>query len=378
MQAKGEMGPCSRRKKSGSNTRRQDSICYGGIFDVDVKLARLSELEALVADPDLWNDNQRAQQLLKERTDIQTALKRLATPQGQLDDAETLIELGEMEGDSSVGDEIIALLNSVEPLLEHLEFTRMLSGEQDDAAAILTINAGAGGIDSQDWAGMLLRMYTRFCEREGWKLQTLDLQDADEAGIKSATLAVQGEYSYGLLKSEAGVHRLVRISPFDANARRHTSFAAVFVYPDIENDIEVDINEADLRVDTFRASGAGGQHVNKTNSAIRITHLPSGIVVSCQAERSQHKNRSSAMKMLSARLYDLELQSRNAERDAVEAGKQEIAFGSQIRNYVMHPYRLVKDVRTLHECSDVDRVLDGDLEPFIKAFLIAEPDEEVT
>ena len=247
----------------------------------------------------------------------------------------------------------------------------MLGGPQDASNAIMTVNAGAGGVDSQDWASMLLRMYTRYCERQGWKVEVLDMQDGEPQGIKSVSLAIGGEYAYGMLKTEGGVHRLVRISPFDANARRHTSFAAVFVYPDIEDDIEIDINDGDLRVDTFRASGAGGQHVNKTSSAVRITHLPSGIVVSCQAERSQHKNRSSCMKMLAARLYDLERRARDAERDVIEASKQEIAFGSQIRNYVLQPYRMVKDVRTSMETGNVDAVLDGEIGDFIKEALIA-------
>lgn len=282
-----------------------------------------------------------------------------------------LIELGDMEDDASVGPEIVEHLDHADRLVEHLEFARMMSGEHDGADAILTVNAGAGGTDSQDWAEMLFRMYSRYCERQGWQVELLDEQPGEEAGIKSASIAVRGEYAYGMLRSEAGVHRLVRISPFDSNARRHTAFAACFVYPDLDDDIEIDINEADLRVDTFRASGAGGQHVNKTSSAIRIVHIPTGIVVQCQAERSQHKNRSKAMKMLKARLYDLEMSQRTAERDAVEASKQDIAFGSQIRNYVLHPYQIVKDLRTEHETSNVTGVLDGDIDAFVKAYLIA-------
>ena len=276
-----------------------------------------------------------------------------------------------MEGDASVGPEIIESLDKAEHIVAHLEFARMLGGEHDGADAILTVNAGAGGTDSQDWAEMLFRMFTRYCERQGWEVELLDEQPGEEAGIKSASIAVHGDYAYGMLRSEAGVHRLVRISPFDSNARRHTAFAAAFVYPDLDDSIEIEINENDLRVDTFRASGAGGQHVNKTSSAIRIVHIPTGIVVQCQAERSQHKNRHTAMKMLKARLYDLEVSHRNAERDVVEAGKSDIAFGSQIRNYVLHPYQIVKDLRTDHETSNVNAVLDGDLEPFVKAYLIA-------
>ena len=281
-----------------------------------------------------------------------------------------LIELAEAEEDASVGDEVADTLIQCEAALDKLEFARMLSGEHDQADALLTVNAGAGGTESQDWAEMLLRMFTRYCDKQGWTVEMLDRQDADEAGIKSASLQVRGEYAYGMLKAEAGVHRLVRISPFDASARRHTSFAACFVYPDLEDDIEIDVQESDLRVDTYRASGAGGQHVNKTSSAVRITHMPSGIVVQCQSQRSQHKNRAAAMKVLKARLYEMELQSRDEERSEMEASKQDIAFGSQIRSYVLHPYRMVKDVRTQVETSNVDAVLDGDLDAFIRGYLM--------
>lgn len=275
-----------------------------------------------------------------------------------------------MEDDRSVEAEIIETLARVERLVDHMEFTRMLSGEQDECGAILTVNAGAGGTDSQDWAEMLFRMYSRYCERQGWQIELLDEQSGEEAGIKSASIAIKGDYAYGMLRSEAGVHRLVRISPFDSNARRHTAFAACFVFPDLPDDIVIDINDKDLRIDVYRASGAGGQHINKTSSAVRIVHEPTGIVVQCQAERSQHKNRDKAMKMLKARLYDREIQLRNAARDEVEATKQDIAFGSQIRNYVLHPYQIVKDLRTEHETSNVTAVLDGDLEEFVKAYLI--------
>ena len=335
--------------------------------------ARLSELEALVASPDLCDDNNRAQGLLKERTELQARLESVSKPWGDLDDVEVLIELGELEDDESVGAEMASILSGVETRVADLEFQRMLGGAFDRSDAILTINAGAGGTESLDWAGMLLRMYIRFCESQGWSVTFLDRQDGDEAGIKAASLSISGPFSYGMLRAEAGVHRLVRISPFDASARRHTSFAACFVYPDVEDLIEVEVNEVDLRVDTYRASGAGGQHVNKTNSAVRITHIPSGIVVQSQSQRSQHQNRAAAMKVLKARLYELERASREEERSAMESAKQEIAFGSQIRNYVMHPYRLVKDVRTNHETSNVDAVLDGALDPFVKAFLIANP-----
>jgi peptide chain release factor 2 len=251
------------------------------------------------------------------------------------------------------------------------EFQKMLGGEHDRANAILTINSGAGGTESQDWAEMLLRMYLRWCEKRGFGRDVTDIQAGEEAGIKSATVLVQGEYAYGYLSAEVGVHRLVRISPFDANARRHTSFASVFVWPELDEDIEVKVEDKDIRVDTYRSSGAGGQHVNVTDSAVRITHLPTGIVVSCQNERSQIRNREVAMKVLKARLFDLERQKQRARLDAVEASKMQIAFGSQIRSYVLHPYRMVKDHRTRHEVGDVDRVLDGDLDAFIKTTLVA-------
>ena len=335
--------------------------------------ARLSELQELLADPELWTSAERAQALLKEQKDLETKRDKLAIPTKLVTDAAELIELGEMEGDQSVQPDIAALLDQALSVLDQVEFQRMLSGERDNAPAILTINAGAGGTESQDWAQMLLRMYLRWCERQGFTVEELDRQDAEDAGIKSVTLEISGPYAYGLLKSESGVHRLVRISPFDANARRQTSFAAVFVYPDIEEDIQIEVKESDLKVDTFRASGAGGQHVNKVSSAVRMTHLPTGIVVACQAERSQHKNRDKALKMLKARLYDMEMQARTADKKAVEDTKQDISFGSQIRNYVMHPYQLVKDLRTDEETSNVQAVMDGEIDRFIKAFLLAQP-----
>ncbi len=310
---------------------------------------------------------------MKERTEVQAALNKLSAPAAALDDAAMMIELGEAERDGSVEDDIGESLGRAQTLVDDLEFRRMLGGEHDRRDAIVTINAGAGGTESLDWAGMLMRMVLRYCEQQGWKCSMTDCQEGDEAGIKSATFQVIGEFAYGMLRAEAGVHRLVRISPFDASARRHTSFAAIFVYPDIEDSIEIDINPVDLREDTYRASGAGGQHVNKTDSAVRITHLPTGIVVQSQSQRSQHQNRAAAMKALKARLYDLERARRDEEKDALESAKQEIAFGSQIRSYVLHPYRMVKDLRTLHETSNVDAVLDGALDGFVKAYLLSQP-----
>jgi peptide chain release factor 2 len=287
----------------------------------------------------------------------------------QEDDARVLVEWRASGED--VAADLAAALDSLTALIEGAEFQKMLGGEHDRANAIVTINAGAGGTDSQDWAEMLLRMYLRWCEKKGYKRDVTDIQAGEEAGIKSATVMVQGEYAYGYLAAEAGVHRLVRISPFDSNARRQTSFASVFAWPEVDEDIAIEIQEKDLRVDTYRSSGAGGQHVNVTDSAVRITHLPSGIVVSCQNERSQIRNRDMAMKVLKARLYDLEREKQRAKLDAVESSKKDIAFGSQIRSYVLHPYRMVKDHRTKYEVGDPDRVLDGDLDDFIKATLVA-------
>lgn len=254
--------------------------------------------------------------------------------------------------------------------MDAIEIDSLLSGEHDQSNAIVTLNAGAGGTEAQDWARMLQRMYLRWAERKGFKHEISDMQEGEEAGIKSASMILKGEYAFGLMQSEIGVHRLVRISPFDSNARRHTSFASVYVYPEIDDQIEIDIRPDDLRVDTYRASGAGGQHVNMTDSAVRITHLPTHIVVQCQNERSQHKNKATAMKMLRARLYDLELRKKRSEADRIEASKLGIDFGSQIRNYVLAPYRLVKDLRSQLEVGSVDRVLDGDLDPFMHAFLV--------
>lgn len=268
--------------------------------------------------------------------------------------------------EAECGDEI----KKLSARLDQIESESLLSGEHDPANAIVTLNAGAGGTEAQDWARMLQRMYLRWAERRGFKYEISDSQPGEEAGIKSASLMIKGDYAYGLMRSEIGVHRLVRISPFDSNARRHTSFASVFIYPEIDDDIEIEIRTDDLRIDTYRASGAGGQHVNMTDSAVRITHLPTNIVVQCQNERSQHKNKATAMKMLRARLYDLELRKKRAESDKIEAAKMDIDFGSQIRNYVLAPYRLVKDLRSQLEMGDVDRVLDGDLDRFMHAFLV--------
>jgi len=320
-----------------------------------------------MADPDFWKDQRAAQKLMQRRKGIEAQLGLLKRQKTQEEDAQVLVEW--LANGEDVQKDLGPALDAFEATIEGAELQNMLGGEHDRANAILTINAGAGGTDSQDWAEMLLRMYLRWCDRRGFKRDITDIQAGEEAGIKSATVMVQGEYAFGYLSSEAGVHRLVRISPFDANARRQTSFASVFAWPEIDEEIEIDIQEKDLRVDTYRSSGAGGQHVNVTDSAVRITHLPTGIVVSCQNERSQIRNREVAMKVLKARLYDLELQKQRAKLDAVEKAKKDISFGSQIRSYVLHPYRMVKDHRTGHETGDTDKVLDGNIGPFIEAFL---------
>jgi peptide chain release factor 2 len=322
-----------------------------------------------MASPDFWKDQEAAQKMLQRRKRIELDLTLLKQLRSQEDDARVLVEW--QEAGEDVEKDLRPALGAFEALIEGAEFQKMLGGEHDRAPAILSINSGAGGTESQDWAEMLLRMYLRWCDRRGFKCDVTDIQAGEEAGIKSATVLVQGEYAYGLLAAEVGVHRLVRISPFDSAARRHTSFASVFVWPQIDEDIKIEVAEKDIRVDTYRSSGAGGQHVNVTDSAVRITHLPTGIVVSCQNERSQIRNREVAMKVLKSRLYDLELQKQRAKLDAVELSKKDIAFGSQIRSYVMHPYRMVKDHRTKHEVGDVDRVMDGDIEEFIKTTLIA-------
>ena len=281
-----------------------------------------------------------------------------------------MIELGEESEDEEALAEVREMLPALEKSIGRMEFARMLSGEHDANNAIVSINAGAGGTEAQDWAEILLRMYLRYCERKGFKAEITEYQPGDEAGTKGVTITVSGDYAFGYLKAEKGIHRLVRISPFDSNARRHTSFCSVFVFPELSDDVDIEVLDKDLKVDTFRASGAGGQHVNKTDSAIRITHLPSGIVVSCQSQRSQHKNRSTAMKQLKARLYELEMEKKESEAEELGGEKKEIAWGSQIRSYVLHPYRMVKDHRTDFESGNTDAVLDGNLDGFIEAYLM--------
>jgi len=305
---------------------------------------------------------------LQQRSRLQRIIERHEKFENEVSDAGVLFEFAQ-EDDASLT-EVRALLERLEHEVLQAETETLLAGENDARNAICTIHPGAGGTESQDWAEMLLRMYVKWTERRGFKTEIIDYQPGEEAGIKSVTFKVEGEYAYGLLAAEAGVHRLVRISPFDQNARRHTSFASLFVYPEVDEDIEVEINDKDLRVDTYRATGAGGQHINTTDSAVRITHMPSGIVVQCQNQRSQHQNRAVAMQVLRSRLYEMELEKRRSETKELEANKQEISFGSQIRNYVLAPYRLVKDARTKLERGDVDSVLNGDLDDFIKEYLL--------
>jgi peptide chain release factor 2 len=340
------------------------------IFDPDAKTARLQTIEQEILKPNFWNDNESAQRLLKERTTLKSDLTFWEKLRAEVEDARGYLELAQEENDEETLREISARVSRVEQDVQAAEFRRMLGGENDPNNAIVSIHSGAGGTEAQDWADILLRMYLRWSERKGFQTEIIDYLPGEEAGVKSVTFTVNGDYAYGYLKAESGIHRLVRISPFDAGKRRHTSFASVFVYPEIQEDIVVEINEDDLRVDTFRSSGAGGQHVNKTDSAVRITHLPTGIVVQCQNERSQHKNRATAMKVLKARLYELKRKEQEEKMEQLHSTKKDIAWGSQIRSYVLQPYRLAKDHRTNLEIGNVDAVLDGDLDPFIEAFLL--------
>ena len=352
-----------------STTFANRSRSYGGIFDWDVSQERLNELNAEIENPDLWNDAERAQQIMRERQSLETALNTYSALEQRLKDNIELLDLAEAESDDDVISDAVSALQTLRQDVQKQEVEALLSGEADANDCYLEIHSGAGGTESQDWAQMLMRMYVRWAEGRGYKVEVVGIQDGDEAGIKSATLQVQGHNAYGWLKTESGVHRLVRISPFDSNARRHTSFASVWVYPVIDDNIEVAVNESDCRIDTFRASGAGGQHVNTTDSAVRITHQPTGIVVQCQNERSQHKNRASAWAMLRSRLYEMELQRREEDAYAESAAKTDIGWGHQIRSYVLQPYQLVKDLRTGLENTNPTAVLDGELTPFIEAAL---------
>ncbi len=325
----------------------------------------------MIEDPALWDDQARAQKLMRERTKLDQSISAFRATEADLRETYEIIELGEADGDEEIVAEALAALETTRDQVNKQQLESMLSGEADGNSCYLEVHAGAGGTESQDWAEMLLRMYSRWSDQHAYKSELIEESAGEEAGIKSATLHVKGEDAYGWLKTESGVHRLVRISPYDSNARRHTSFASIWVYPEVDDDIDIVIEDKDIRIDTYRASGAGGQHVNRTDSAVRITHLETKIVVQCQKERSQHKNRATAMSMMKARLYELELQNREAERSAIEESKTEIGWGHQIRSYVLHPYQMVKDVRTGVEKGDAGRVLDGDLDDFLEASLAA-------
>lgn len=342
---------------------------WEGIFDLAKKEVALEELQNRTLDPHFWDDPEVAQETLKEINRQREEIEPWRQLEREIEDLQVLAELGQEEGDGSVQDELEESLARVRQQLEQLELATMLNGEYDSHDAILRIKAGSGGTEAQDWAEMLLRMYLRWCERRGFQGELIEVSPGEEAGIKTAILMVHGRNAYGYLRSEKGTHRLVRLSPFDFNNRRHTSFAGVDVLPDLAKEITVDIDERDLKIETYRSSGAGGQHVNKTDSAVRITHLPTGIVVQCQNERSQHKNRAMAMKVLRAKLYDLMRQEKRERIEELRGQVEEYAWGNQIRNYVLHPYQLVKDLRTNVETSQTAAVLDGDIDLFIEAYL---------
>ena len=339
---------------------------------------RLDELNKSAEDPELWNNPDRAQTLMQERTRLENAINACRALEAELNENVEMIELGEAEGDNDIVAECEAALEALQQRAERMEVETLLSGEADANDAFIEVHAGAGGTESQDWASMLLRMYMRWAEKKGFKVTLIEQTDGEEAGIKSATVEIKGHNAYGWAKTESGVHRLVRISPFDSNARRHTSFASVWCYPVVDDAINIDISDADVRIDTFRASGAGGQHVNTTDSAVRITHLETNIVVQCQNERSQHKNRATAWAMLRARLYELELQKREEEAMANADQKSDIGWGHQIRSYVLQPYQMVKDLRTGIESGNPSSVLDGALDPFMEAALAQRVSGEAT
>src|SRR6478752_1824286 len=353
---------------AGTRIWRAAPATCGAIFDASRPAVELSKIEERVAEPDFWKDQAGAQKLLQRRRrleedrDLSDGLKRRA------DDLAVLVEWA--QAGEPVADDLGRALDDLAAQVDAGETKKMLGGEHDRKNAIVTIHPGAGGTESQDWAEMLFRMYLRWAERRGFKREVMDYQPGDEAGLKSATFTVFGDYAYGMMLAEAGVHRLVRISPFDQASRRHTSFASVFVWPELPDDVDIEIEDKDLRIDTYRSSGAGGQHVNVTDSAVRLTHLPTGIVVSSQNERSQHRNRDSAMKVLKARLFDLRMKEQQAKLDQLGGEKKDIAFGSQIRSYVLQPYQMIKDHRTKFQVGDVNRVLDGDIDLFIKSYLM--------
>ena len=343
-------------------------IC-GGIFDIKTITDSIADLQIKTNQPNFWDDGQTAQKVLKKISSLENELKMWEDLENHCHEVESYIELLD-EGEDAAEDAVISL-DTFKQSLEIVQIRKLLSGQDDHRNAILSIHPGAGGTESQDWASMLFRLYSRWCEKNGYKSKILDYQDGDEAGIKDVSIEVSGDYVYGYLKAERGVHRLVRISPFDSNSKRHTSFASVFIYPVIDDDVEIIIEDKDIRIDTYRASGAGGQHVNKTDSAVRITHVESGIVVQCQNERSQLNNKNTALKMLKAKLYQQVMEQRAASQDHLSKQKKEIGWGSQIRSYVFHPYNMVKDHRTKHETSNIQSVMDGNIDGFIRAYLLS-------
>ena len=340
------------------------------IFDVEGKEKKLDEIGKLMSDPNFWDSNGENQKILKERTLLLNSIAPWKQEVKELEEMNILFHLIEEQKDEQEAQELLQKIEKSEETIKQMEFQRMLGGEQDPRNAIVSINAGAGGTEAQDWSEMLLRMYLRWSERRGFQTEIIDILAGEEAGVKNVTFTVNGPYAYGYLKAETGIHRLVRISPYDAGARRHTSFASAFVIPEAPDDIAIAIDEKDLKIDTYRSSGAGGQHVNKTDSAVRITHLPTGIVVACQNERSQHKNKAMALKILKARLYEKEMKEKQEKLEEMHSTKKEIAWGSQIRSYVMHPYKMVKDHRSNKVVHDVDRVMDGDITEFMEAYLM--------
>ncbi len=351
-------------------------IRSGGDFDLAGKTKRIEELEPQTQEARFWDDPQQAQKISKELNELKYSLEEYNNQLKILEEAEVMLQLSEEAGDEASQEEAIKEIAKAEKAVEAAELTAMLSEPEDPCSAILSINAGAGGTESCDWASMLLRMYLRYSERRGFKTDLVDYTYGDGAGYRSATVTIEGKYAFGYLKAENGVHRLVRISPFDANKRRHTSFSSVYVHPLVDDQIVIEINPKDIKFETFRAGGAGGQHVQKNETAVRITHVPSGIVVACQNERSQNQNRETAMKILKSRLYEVEIEKKRAVQKKIEEGKKDITWGSQIRSYVLQPYQMVKDHRTGFETSQTQDVLDGDLEDFIKAYLLSAPGEE--
>ncbi len=360
---------CSKRSCNAPSRPLRGFSGSGGTFDEDRTGTQLEKLDREAQDPDIWSDQDRAREVMQQRSRLQRELETVSSLRESQEELEVLVEMARDE-EAGVAEELSRLLGRLEPQLDRLELTTTMTGEHDQASAYVEVHPGAGGTESQDWAQMLQRLYLRWAERHGFDAEIIDEQPGEEAGIKSATILVQGDYAYGYLKAENGVHRLVRISPFDAAARRHTSFASVHVYPEVDEDVDLEIEEKDLRIDRYCSSGPGGQGVNTTYSAVRVVHNPTGIIVTCQNERSQIKNLASAMKVLKARLFELELRKREEELEKLKGPKKDISWGNQIRSYVLQPYRMVKDLRTGHEVGDTDRVLDGDIDPFIEAFLL--------